>query len=119
LIFQHDENTFRQRPNVTINNIYCIGGNSYVADNSRQHYETVVGYSRNHLNHKMIFLTNEAKPIVNVVNNFGMGYERYIKSRQTSDTTIDSISGITDNSLPVQTANVSNINVISTTNVLS
>ena len=45
-------------------------------------------------------------------------FDRYVKSRQTLDTTVD-LSGLGDNTSPIQTINVSNINVVKTDNVLN
>ena len=45
-------------------------------------------------------------------------FERYVKSRQTEITTVGE-DGLEDNTIPVQSINVSNINVVKTDNVLS
>lgn len=92
-------------------------------------YETTSGYPRNHLTHKKIFLSNESKAVMtalhsvilkNGVENTSsfISFERYVRSRQTIDTTLDE-TGLNDFSLPVQSINVSNINVVKTSNVLN
>lgn len=148
VIFHFDAGTFKSKPNVKTNNIYyssvMTGNGLYnyfvVYDNADQYYETFNGYSRNHLTHKKIIFTKESKPKTNninvttrsetvVVDDLGrtetsyfktieQTYDRYIKSRQTELTTIGE-DGLEDNTLPVQTINVSNINVVRTDNVLS
>lgn len=147
--FYFDVGTFKSRPNVKTNNVYyssvasSVNGlyNYYIVySDDDQYYETFKGYSRNHLNHKKILLTKESKPKTNninitvrsetvVVDDLGrtqtlyfrsieQTYDRYIKSRQTEMTTVGQ-DGLEDNTLPVQSVNVSNINVIRTENVLS
>lgn len=148
-IFHFDVGTFKSRPNVRTNNIYyssvMAGGSGVynyfvVYSDSDQYYETFNGYSRNHLTHKRVIFSKESKPKTNNLNvsissSFGepdtygnrpityfrsveQSFDRYIKSRQTETTTIGE-NGLEDNTLPVQTINVSNINVIRTDNVLS
>lgn len=137
--FHHDVGTFKHRPNTTKNNIF---GKFYKNNPStldiftgsfNQFYETFKGYPRNHLTHKRLFFSKESKPQVTTVvlevsqsiynnviqyfNSYRTVFDRYIKSRQSIDTTVD-INGLGDNSLPVQIINVSNINVIKTENVL-
>lgn len=117
--FQHDIRTFKQRPNSTTDNVY---GQFYPFNpnlstirliNVGQYFETMVGYSRNHLTHKRLYFSNESKPIYSYVG----GVDRHVKSRQTLDTTVD-FDGLSDNSLPVQTTTVSNVNMIKSNNVL-
>lgn len=148
-ILYFDVGTFKSRPNVKTNNIYyssvMAGGsglsNYYIVySDAEQYYETFDGYSRNHLNHKKIIFSKESKPKtvnLNIVISSSLGspdtygnrpvsyfrsiqqsFDRYIKSRQTEMTTIGQ-DGLEDNTIPVQTINVSNINVVKTENVLS
>ena len=148
VIFHFDVGTFKSRPNVKTNDIYysstMTGNGLYnyfiIYSDADQYYETFNGYSRNHLNHKKIVFTKESKPKTSnlnvttrsetvVVDDLGktetlyfktveQTYDRYIKSRQTELTTIGE-DGLEDNTIPVQTINVSNINVVKTDNVLS
>ncbi len=122
IIYHHDANTFKQNPNSKTNNVYQSSSRKGKTDdfdittikiNHDQYYETMGGYPRNHLTHKRLIFSNESWP-------YSIGkdtFDRYIKSRQTIDTTVD-LSGLTDNSLPIQSINVSNINVVQTENVL-
>lgn len=103
-----------------------------------QYYEIFTGYSKHHLNKKRILFSPQSYP--KMINFYvsestytmpyrwypdNIGYEKtfipifdkYIKSKQTSDTTVDE-TGFSDNSLPVQSINVSNINVFKSDNVL-
>lgn len=121
-IYHHYPNTFKNNPNSNTNNVYQSSSRVGESDNYEittistipdQYYETIGGYSRNHLTHKRLSFSNESWPKI-VGNN---DYDRYTKSRQTIDTTVD-LSGLTDNSLPIQTINVSNINVVQSENVL-
>jgi predicted phosphodiesterase len=126
-VFYYDMGTFIGRPNSKRNDIYTTAkldiSNKFLYSTSSvdtgQYYETCKGYPRNHLIHKKITFTKESFPshqsIDNIVSNI---FNRYIKSRQTQDTTVDQ-SSLEDNSLPVQSINVSNINVVRTDNVLS
>jgi len=147
--FHFDVGTFKSRPNVKTNNVFFMpvmsgvsGKYNYftVYSDDEQYYETFSGYSRNHLSHKKIIFTKESKPKVNelsISTSSSLGppdiygnrkksyfriveqtFDRYIKSRQTEMTTIGT-DGLEDNTLPVQTINVSNINVVKTDNVLS
>jgi hypothetical protein len=148
-VLHFDVGTFKSGPNAKANNVYysstLVGGSGVynyfiVYSDADQYYETFNGYSRNHLTHKRLFFTKESKPKTNNLNisissSFGEPdtygnrpisyfrsveqlYDRYIKSRQTELTTIGQ-DGLEDNTLPVQTINVSNINVVKTENVLS
>lgn len=149
VVFHFDVGTFKSGPNSKTNNVHyysiSAGGSQFcnystIYSNDEQYYETFNGYSRNHLNHKKIIFTKESKPktsdlkIINrtetvVVDDLGRTqtlyfktveqmYDRYIKSRQTEISTVGE-DGLEDNTLPVQTINVSNINVVRRDNVLS
>lgn len=144
-----DAGTFKYGPNSTKNNVYFYsklvdGSGVYNYFSSSldidQYYETFTGYHRNHLNHKKIIFTKESKPktvnlnttfssSIGIADTYGVrpisyhkiveqGYDRYIKSRQTESTTIGE-DGLEDNSIPIQTVNVSTINIIKTNNTLS
>ncbi len=122
-LFHHDINTFKQRPNSKVSNEYGkfypdVGENGFFVPgfgvteqtNSDYFFETFSGYPRNHLTHKRLFFSKESKFVETI------GF--YIKSRQNINTTVDEF-GFNDNTLPVQTINVSNINVIKSDNVLN
>jgi hypothetical protein len=126
--FHHDVGTFKKHPNVTRNDIFARfyrfspGTKDEFTFREDSYFETIYGYPRNHLTHKRLFFSKESKPFLSSFDTQTSSpdifiYNRYIKSRQSIDTTVDS-SGLEDNSLPVQTINVSNINVVKTENVL-
>ena len=53
-----------------------------------------------------------------IIENEAVDTDVYIKSRQTIDTTIGS-DGLEDNTSPVQSFSVSNVNIIKTENILN
>ena len=143
--YYHDANTWKQRPNTNTNNLFSINTalELFLKDpikiDVNTYFETMVGYPRNHLTHKRIFFSKESKPESGVINIYStissslntdtqrmsyfnfkhmdFVYSRYVSSRQTINTTVD-VDGLTDNSLPIQTVNVSNIDIIKPNNVL-
>ena len=124
-LFSHNAGTFISHPNTTVDNIYSnvvtnpAGGNiDLVADTQKQdvdkYLEVFSGYSRNHLTHKRLTFSNVSYPKITAS---PITFDRYVKSRQTIDTTVNT-DGFDDNSFPVQSIDVSNINVVKTDNVL-
>jgi len=78
------------------------------------YYESFSGYSRNHLTNKRLDMSCMSfGQLITFVDEF----DRYVKGKQTVNTTVNE-NGLTDGSLPVQSINVSNINIIRTENVL-
>lgn len=135
-VFTHEAGTFKQRPNTKINNIYGLfdlsdpdhrvilegGLGGYKGVDWDQYLEFFRGYSRNHLTHKRSFFSKEIVPMISsfqiASSLMEFSYNRYKKSSQTIDTTVDS-NGFDDKTLPIQSVNVSNVNVVKTDNVLS
>lgn len=83
-----------------------------ISDNG--YYELLLGYPRNHYTHKMQLLSPSRFPIFDTS---GTG-SVFIKGRQTINTTIGTGS-LGDNSLPITSNNVSDVNVVRTDNVLN
>ena len=78
-----------------------------------KYFELVRGYPRNHASHKSIqFSKSKHAKYVNETYNV-----IYVKGRQTIDSTIN-LSGIDDGTFPVETFNVSNVNVRNQGNVI-
>jgi tartrate-resistant acid phosphatase type 5 len=123
--FHHGYRTFKKRPNSTKNNTFSTfsrffpGTVNLYEINGDHYFETMCGYPRNHLTHKKLIFSKEAKTALNLrdLHSTSSLFSRYTKSRQTIDTTVDA-SGLEDNSLPIQSVNVSNINVVKNENVL-
>jgi hypothetical protein len=116
----HSVNTFIGTPDLSVSNVYAYGidnfSHTYTSlafrpDN--RYFELVRGYPRNHYTHKLLtFSPTQYTKIYNSTNNV-----IFIKGRNTIDTTI-SETGINDGTLPVQSFNTSNINVVNSTNVI-
>lgn len=124
----HFANTFKNTPNMMRNNIYAnpidqfgdgtswiMGGSYYELGDS--FLEIAPTYPRNHFIHKRSFFSpsrflqmgKEGKTNV---------FRPYTKNQQTIDTTIG-VDGITDGTLPVQSFDVSNINLVKSDNVIN
>jgi hypothetical protein len=122
--FYHDIGTFKVGPNSRTNNAYQSSSKldpyatnlpyTFVVVNSteKQYFETTAFYSRNHLKNKRIQFTKTSMPAFK-----NTTIDRYISSRQSIDTTVD-VAGLEDNTLPVQSINVSNLNATNSDNVL-
>jgi hypothetical protein len=121
--YTHKSNTFKLTPDQTFSNVSSsfTTGNPFINPISfdivlrpvTQYFELVNGYSRNHYTHKSKQFTKIKQPkylgaTVNVI---------YVKGRQTVDTTINE-NGIDDGTFPVQSFNVSNVNVRNAGNIL-
>jgi hypothetical protein len=105
----HVPNTFKYTPNSTKNNIkadpidigwgaYDMGNNYYIVGDG-SHLEIAKGYPRNHYTHKNQLFTPE-------------------RNQQTISTTIGE-DGLEDGTLPVQTFEVSNVNLVQSDNVIN
>jgi len=123
----HNVNTFRNSPNLKTNN-YIITG-SYVPGPTPYHYTDIVNtdqgeyfeivgsYPRNHFTHKrslfsLYKLTTYGKTAGAVTSG------SYRRCQQTTSTTIGE-DGLEDGSSPVNTAQVGNLNLIQTDNVIN
>jgi hypothetical protein len=125
--YQHYANTAKKTPNQRINTIKAtdmhIGPVVYATtpyyDIAQDTYfEVFGGYPRNHYTHKrMQFSPLKMQTISGKATD--QTYQIYVRSRQTVETTIDDKSGIGDASLPVQTIQTSNINLIKSNNVIN
>jgi len=114
----HRKNTFKNTPNMTVNNIVVNSYNpiDYTITLKQldvpSYFELFSNYPKNHISHKKLNFSNEKYGI-----KLGSEKSLYIKSKQTSDTTIGR-DGITDGSSPVEITNTSNVNVVQKTNVI-
>jgi hypothetical protein len=125
--YLHYSNTARYTPNqkqTTVIGTRKFNGSWYYADkpyyNVAQdtYLEVFKGYPRNHYTHKrmqfspMKFLSfmGNAKTQKSYI---------YIRGSQTIDTTIDNDSGLEDNTLPIQSIQTSNINLVQSYNVIN
>jgi hypothetical protein len=116
--YVHEANTFLNTPDGKVSNINARPNastewnpflfDSYVSP-SVQYFELVSGYPKNHYTHKMQQFSKYA------VATYASGL--FVKGKQTTDFTVNS-SGIKDGSYPVQSSNVSNVNVINGSNVI-
>ena len=127
----HLQNTFRNRPNATVNNYLIPYTTSllgptvqityyppYNIDNGT-YFEIVYGYPRNHWIHKRPIFSLYSTPTVtgrvNGVNVNGF----YYRSEQNSNTTIG-LLGLEDGSSPVVSTNVGNsVPVVVSNNVIN
>ena len=121
-IFPHDTLTFKNTPNHTKNNKFSLFDPLYPSHsytfilNFPKTYELTSGYSRKHLNNKKIHFSPVSFSTINGYTN--ISGSRYIKSRQTLKTTVN-LDGLEDNTVPIQSINVSNINIVRNDNVIN
>ena len=79
-----------------------------------EYYEIFSGYPRNHYTHKMQWMS----PVkIQSTNTTGTG-SVFVKGKQTIDTTIGK-NGLNNNSLPITSIDVSDVNVVKVDNVLN
>jgi hypothetical protein len=117
-VYRHKANSFINTPDQTFSNVKARANiitpiNRTVFDlylsPSSQYFELASGYPRNHYTHKLQQMSKWK---------YGDYYGKiFVKGRQTTDSTINS-DGINDGSLPVWSSDTSNVNVISTGNIL-
>jgi hypothetical protein len=116
--YKHQPSTFVSTSNEIRSNekvkLAAGGGpvdfNIFLGADDPDYYEIFSGYPRNHYTHKMqVFGPNR------VIDYNG---SIYVRNRQTIESTVGS-DGLGDNSLPIESSNVSNVNVVNSDNVLS
>lgn len=117
-MYLHAVNTFIDTPDQTVSNVVAVP-NGLTPFNPTsfdlgvlpvpKYFEIAKGYPRNHYTHKM-----EKFSKTRYVNSDGT---LYTKGEQTIDTTVNE-AGINDGTFPVQSFNVSNVNVVNSTNVI-
>ena len=124
----HNINTAKGTPNERINVIkatdfhlgssivYAAPPYYNVAENT--YYEIFSGYPRNHYTHKRMEFSPIRQPVLMGKSNF-TEYQLRTRSRQTIDTTVDYQSGLNDTSLPIQTIQTSNVNLVRGDNVIN
>jgi hypothetical protein len=121
--YTHKANTFKNTPDQTFSHVSSsfTTGNPFINPISFdivlmpvvEFFELSIGYPRNHYNHKSTQFSKSRYPkfITESENSI------FVKGKQTIDTTINE-NGIDDGTLPVQSFNVSNVNVKNANNVL-
>jgi hypothetical protein len=118
--YYHRINTFRHTPDQRVSNVHAFNVNpinpidfELRLDPVPMYYEISYGYPRNHYTHKMTQFSKSSYPrfITPTSSSF------FVKGRNTIDTTI-SETGINDGTFPVQSTNVSNVNVMNATNII-
>ncbi len=125
----HNENTFRNSPNTNMNNfvytydptLSVVHGHPYyrfpvIYRDDGVYFEVVEGYPRNHYTHKRGYFALERFISYGLVGNT-VTSASYRRGKQDSSTTI-SLTGISDGSDPVQTTQVTNIDLIKSDNVI-
>lgn len=118
--YKHLPSTFVSTSNSRINNLrptllstgIPTDLDYYLEDTD--YFEIFSGYPRNHYIHKMQIMSPERI----IQSHVTVSGSAFVKGKQTIDTTINK-DRLGDNSLPITTLNVSNVNVIATDNILS
>ena len=117
--YSHSMNTFVNTPNLIVSNVRATNIQpDFVTFNLEllpcfTYFELVGDYPRNHYTHKSTQFSKIKYPKYITSNSSSI----FVKGRQTINSTI-SETGIDDGTFPVQTFNVSNVNVMNTNNVL-
>lgn len=128
--WHHREGTFRNTPNLKVNNyiltydpILSVGlgrpiyGSPYIYTDNGEYFEIVKGYPRNHLIHKRdIFSLSNIRS--SIIKNGKTYQEMYVKNRQTNTSTVNT-DGIEDGSSPIQSIQVGNITLYRSDNVIN
>jgi hypothetical protein len=117
-VYRHKANTFINTPDQTFSNVKAAANivtpvNRVVFDlyssPAQLYFELASGYPRNHYTHKLQQFSKWK---------YGDYFGKvFVKGRQTTDSTING-DGINDGSPPVWSSNTSNVNVVSTGNIL-
>lgn len=120
--YTHSVNTFRNTPDQIVSNVYVVPSTinpinpadfQIAVNNNLQYFELSIGYPRNHYTHKMEKFSKTRYPrFVNQLTS-----SLYTKGKQTIDTTIG-LDGIDNGTFPVESFNVSNVNVVNTSNII-
>lgn len=129
--YKHYANTAKYTPNERINtfradpvhysppwpvDVAQPGSRYDIAQNVK--FEVFCGYPRNHYTHKRMQYSMVKFPSLS--GKFKKQTEQiYIRGSQTVNTTIDNLSGLEDASLPVQTIQTSNVNLVKSDNVIN
>lgn len=118
--YKHRAGTFISSSNEIVNNIKVKSTGpgktdleSYIDFSGLEYLEVFGGYPRNHYTHKMQLFSTER--FLTYYNN--ISGSSFTKGKQTIETTIG-LDGLGDDSLPVTSIEVSNVNVVSGDNVL-
>lgn len=128
IYYHHNANTAKGTDNQRINTIRgtinyvplipSYVGSPYYNISNDTYFEVFGGYPRNHYTHKrMQYSPQKFSSIDGKARN--MTQQIYVSSRQTVSSTIDSDSGLEDSTLPVQSFETSDINLIKSDNVIN
>jgi hypothetical protein len=116
--YLHRANTFLKTPDQTVSNILASANSltpiiktifNLSINPVSQYFELASGYPRNHYSHKRQQFSKTK------YGTYNQGI--FIKGQETSNSTINS-NGVNDGSLPIQSTNVSNVNVVNASNVI-
>jgi hypothetical protein len=118
--YLHQVNTFKGTPDQIVNDISSSVVNPIIPTDlyltrfpAGSYFQIVRGYPRNHYNHKRQLFSKFKFPIFIDLDTNTI----YVKGRNTSDTTVNE-NGINDGSTPIQSLNVSQVDVLNPTNVI-
>jgi hypothetical protein len=125
--FTHNPNTFKNTPNQSRNDIKVsslfngvrtlLDPATYRRTNPTSIFEIVSGYPRNHYTHKRsIFSPYKVRSLGDENGTLKSG--SYIRSQQTAETTVG-VDGLGDNTFPVETTEVGNVNLVQSDNVIN
>ena len=122
----HFPNTFKQSPNMVTNNYMLTGSyvdtvvdnyNTYVKIDNESYFELVNGYPRNHFVYKRSLFSLFRERKLDLENKI-LTVDYYDRNKQSINSTVG-IDGLEDGSLPVQTTQVGNLNLVQTDNVIN
>ena len=125
-LWTHDSNTWKNSPNALVNNytmttefngLRNITTNTKVFSDVDEYLELIKGYPRNHFTHKRDLFSLYQLVTYGKQNGI-VTSGSYRRNQQTIDTTVG-LDGLTDNSAPIQSVQVSNLNLIQTDNVIN
>ncbi len=124
----HRANTAKKTPNLPITAIksgedhigyaFTVAALPYTSLAENTYFEVFGGYPRNHYTHKrMLFSPVRFNSLSGKFRS--QKNQLYIRGSQTVNTTIDNKSGLEDASLPVQSIETSNVNLVKSDNVIN
>lgn len=126
--YLHRANTAKRTPNLPITAIrasedhigfsYTAAQLPYVSYAEDTYFEVFGGYPRNHYTHKRMQFSPVKFKSLSGKYRFQMA-QAYTRGSQTVTTTIDEQSGLEDASLPVQSIQTSNVNLVKSDNVIN
>jgi hypothetical protein len=126
-MYYHHANTAKNTPNFKINTMRAtvsrLGQLVFTTDPyyniaTETYFESFGGYPVNHYTHKHMTFSPVKFNSVSGKSKYQTS-QIYIRSRQTIDSTVDEESGLGNSSLPIESFETSNINVVQSDNVIN